>query len=70
MSRLRETVNRHSGMMLCLFCIILAYGESASCLSLRERCPSAARTERGNNDYALSVSFADSSPRGRSKILT
>ena len=42
------------------------------CLSLWERCPSAARTERANNQKdceALSVTCGDSSPRGRAKGL-
>ena len=54
-------------------CIIVGIG-SPSCLSLWERCLSAAKTERVNKlikkrRKTLSVSFADSSPKGRAKGL-
>ena len=45
------------------------------CLSLRERCPSGARTERGTAERSpkackpLSVTCGDSSPKGRAKGL-
>ena len=58
---------------------LLMYRVSVPCLSLWERWPSAARTERVNNDHsillfekgceALSVTCGDSSPKGRAKGL-
>ena len=55
------TVNRHSGTICCA-----CSNAGTPCLSHWERWPSEARTERGN---ALSVTFGDSSPRGRAKGL-
>ena len=42
---------------------------STPCLSLWERWLSAAKTERGQGCNTLSVTFGDSSPRGRAKGL-
>ena len=44
------------------------YGVGIPCLSLWERWPSAARTERANGK-TLSVTCGDSSPKGRAKGL-
>ena len=44
------------------------YGVGIPCLSLWERGPSAARTERANGK-TLSVTCGDSSPKGRAKGL-
>ena len=41
--------------------------ELPPCLFLRERRLSEAKTERENREKALSVTFGDSSPKGRAK---
>jgi len=44
--------------------------ELPPCLFLRERRLSEAKTERENREKALSVTFGDSSPKGRAKGCT